>query len=246
MKRIQFLSLFCLLIILPISLVAADMGITWVRTGVVLETQQKNGVEGEINDITISIKTANASEVSTIQWLDAHRVLLQFAWQPNQNYQFRLNDTEITATSPLKPEPYLIRTVELDGLLSLMENLRQPAKPTAVALGTGNTANTEKLAVATDSGHLAILQPITGETLWKTRISEGYVRRVAFSSDNALLYVGEQASDGFIYCYDLTTDTPTLRWKYRTADDIETSTPSDPGSVYAWVSYPGQSCMQTL
>ena len=246
MKRIQFLTLFCLLIISPMGIVTADMGVTWVRTGVVLETQQKNGIEGEINDITISIQTANASQGPTIQWLDANRVLLQFAWQPNQNYQFRLNDTEITATSPLKPEPYLIRTVELDGLLSLMENLRQPAKPTAVALGTGNAANTEKLAVATDSGHLAILQPITGETLWKTRISEGYVRRVAFSPDNTLLYVGEQASDGFIYCYNLTTDTPTLRWKYRTADDIETSTPSDPGSVYAWVSYPGQSCMQTL
>ncbi len=246
MKRIQFFSLFCLLMILPISIVTADMGVTWVRTGVVLETQQKNGIEGEINDITISIKTANAFKVSTIQRLDAHRVLLQFAWQPNENYQFRLNDTETTATSPLKPEPYLIRTVELDGLLSLMENLRQPAKPTAIALGAGDTPNTEKLAVATDSGHLAILQPITGKTLWKTRISEGYVRRVAFSPDNTLLYVGEQASDGFIYCYDLTNDTPTLRWKYRTADDIETSTPSNPASVYAWVSYPGQSCMQTL
>ena len=246
MKRIQFFSLFCLFIILPIGIVAADMEVTWVRTGVVLETQQKNGIEGEISDITISIKTANAPEVSTIQWLDANRVLLQFAWQPNENYQFRLNESETTATSPLKPEPYLIRTVELDGLLSLMENLRQPAKPTAIALGSGNTPDTEKLAVATDSGHLAILEPITGKTLWKTRISEGYVRRVAFSPDNALLYVGEQAADGFIYCYDLTTDTPTLRWKYRTAADIETSTPSDPGSVYAWVSYPGQSCMQTL
>ncbi|MDE0425287.1 MAG: PQQ-binding-like beta-propeller repeat protein [Candidatus Poribacteria bacterium] len=246
MKRIQFFALFCLLIISPIGIVTADMGITWVRTGVVLETQHRNGIEGEINDITISIRTANTSKVSTIQWLDANRVLLQFAWQPNQNYQFRLNDTEITATSPLKPEPYLIRTVELDGLLSLMENLRHLAKPTAIALGSGNMPNTEKLAVATDSGHLAILQPITGETLWKTRISEGYVRRVAFSPDNALLYVGEQASEGFIYCYNLTNDMPTLRWKYRTADDIETSVPSDPGSVYAWVSYPGQSCMQTL
>ena len=246
MKRIQFFSLFCLFIILPIGIVAADIDVTWVRTGVVLETQQKNGIEGEISDITISIKTANAPKVSTIQSLDANRAFLQFTWQPNENYQFRLNESETTATSPLKPEPYLIRTVELDGLLSLMENLRQPAKPTAIALGSGNTPNAEKLAVATDSGHLAMLQPLTGETLWKTRISEGYVRRVAFSPDNALLYVGEQAADGFIYCYDLTSDTPTLRWKYRTADDIETSTPSDPGSVYAWVSYPGQSCMQTL
>lgn len=247
MKHIRFFSLFCLLITLPIGIVTADMDVTWVRTGVVLEEQHKNGVEGEINVATLSNNMAQPlAEVPTIQRLDANRVLLQFAWQPNHNYQFRLNNTETTATSPLKPEPYLIRTVELDGLLSLMENLRQPAKPTAIALGSRNAPNTEKLAVATDSGHLAILQPITGETLWKTRISEGYVRRMAFSPDNALLYVGEQAADGFIYCYDLTGNTPTLRWKYRTADDIETSTPSDPGSVYAWVSYPGQSCMRTL
>ena len=247
MKRIYCFSLICLFIFLSISIATANMGVTWVRTGVVLEVQSKNSIEDEINVATISNSTTHAlAEPPTIQRLDANRVLLQFAWQPNQNYQFRSNDSKTTVTSPLKPEPYLIRTVELDGLLSLMENLRQPAKPSAVALGHGNVPNTERLAVATDSGHLAILQPITGETLWKTRISEGYVRRIAFSPDNTVLYVGEQAADGFIYCYDLIGDTPTLRWKYRTADDIETSTPSDPGSVYAWVSYPGQSCMQTL
>ena len=240
MKRIQFFSLLCLFIVSSISIVTADMDITWVRTGVVLEVQSKDGVKGEINVATMSKGTTHPlTEPPTIQRLDANRVLLQFAWQPNENYQFRLRNSEITTTSPLKPEPYLIRTVALDGLLSLMENLRQPATPSAVALGAGNASNTEKLAIATNSGHLAILQPITGETLWKTRISEGYVRRMAFSPDNTLLYVGEQAADGFIYCYDLTADTPTLRWKYRTADDIETSTPNDPGSVYAWVSLPG-------
>ena len=115
------------------------------------------------------------------------------------------------ATAPLKPEPYLVRTVELDGLLSLMENLRQPAKPTAIALGNRSEPHTEKLAVATNSGHLAVLHPLTGKTFWKTRISEGYVRRMAFSPDNTLLYVSEQAADGFVYCYDLAaegTDTP--------------------------------------
>ena len=244
MKRIQFLSLLCLLIVLPFTVVTADMSVTWVRTGVVFETEHKNGVEGEINiAFETSGTTRELAEDSAIQMLDENRVLFQFAWQPNQNYQFRLNDNETTATSPLKPEPYLIRTVELDGLLSLMENLRQPAKPTALALGHGNTP---PLAIATNSGHLAVLQPLTGETLWKTRISEGYVRRIAFSPDDTQLYIGEQAADGFIYCYDLTTDEPTLRWKYRTADDIETSMPSNPDSVFAWVSYPGQSHMRTL
>ena len=252
MKRIQFLSLLWLFVTLPLNVTTADMSVTWVRTGVVfetehgvmLETEHKNGVEGEINIAFETSGTAHtAAETPTIQQIDEKRVLFQLAWQPNQNYQFHLNDSETTATSPLKPEPYLIRTIELEGLLSLMENLRQPAKPTALALGHGNRP---KLAVATDSGHLAVLQPLTGEILWKTRISEGYVRRMAFSPDDTQLYIGEQAADGFIYCYDLTTDKPTLRWKYRTADDIETSTPSNPDSVYAWVSYPGQSHMQTL
>ena len=244
MKRIQFLSLLWLLITLPLNITTADMNLTWVRAGIVFETEHKNGVAGEINIAFETSGTAHElAEIPAIQRLDANRVLFQLAWQPNQNYQFHLNDSEITATSPLKPEPYLIRTVELDGLLSLMENLRQPAKPTALALGHGNTP---KLAIATDSGHLAVFQPLTGEILWKTRISEGYVKQMTFSRDNTVLYVGEQAVDGFIYCYDLTTDKPTLRWKYRTADDIETSTPTNPDSVYAWVSYPGPSCMRTL
>ena len=247
MNRILFLSLLCLFVILPISIATADMSVTWVRTGVVIETEHKEGISDRISVETVFEGTADAlAEVPTLQHLDTHRILLQFRWQPNQDYQFRLNDHLTTATAPLKPVSYLIRTVELDALLSLMENLRHPAKPTAIALGHGEAPNTEKLAVATDSGHLAALQPITGETLWKTRISEGYVRQMTFSSDGSLLYVGEQAADGFIYCYDLTAEKPTLRWKYRTADDIKTSTPSNPDSVYAWVNYPGPACMRTL
>ena len=243
MKRIQIFHFLCLLFIFFLGVATADVSVTWVRTGIVVETEHKDGLSDEIGVATVSDGTARElAEALMTQRLDANRVLLRFRWQPNQNYQFRLNDSVTTATAPLKPGSYLIRTVELEGLLSLMENLRQPAKPTAVALAS----NAEKLAVATDSGYLTVLQPITGDVLWKTRISEGYVRQMAFNPDGALLYVGEQAADGFIYCYDLTTEKPVLRWKYRTADDIETSTPSDPDSVYAWVGYPGQACMSTL
>jgi len=245
MKRIQFFSLLCLLIALPINAVTADMNVIWVRAGAMLETEHKHNGEPKINIATMSNGTAHElADPPTIQWLDAKRVLLQFAWQPNQHYRFRLDDAVIAETAPLKPMPYLIRTVELDGLLSLLENLRQPAKPTAITLGHGKAANAEKLAIATDTGHLAILHPLTGKTLWNTRISEGYVKHIAFNHDNTILYIGEQAADGFIYAYDLSK--PALLWKYRTAADIETSTPSDPESVYAWVNYPGAACIRAL
>ncbi len=242
MKLIRVFCLFVLFFILPIGSVMGELDVTWVRTGVVLEAETKGEIGSEI-EVAVGEQRTTFENVS-FQKLDEKRVLLKLAWHPNKGYRFRSGKDITDAVSPLKPVPYLIHTIELDGLLSLMENLRQPAKPTAIAFGHGT--GTDKLAVATDRGHLAILHPITGKTLWKTRISEGYVRHIAFSPDNTLLYIGEQAADGFIYCYDLTGATPQLRWKYRTADDIETSTPSNPESVYAWVSYPGQSCMRTL
>ncbi len=242
MKQLRAFSLLLLLIFLSINAVMAELNVNWVRTGVVLETKTKGELGSKI-EIAVGQESTTFKTVSSLS-LDEKRVLLQFAWQPNKRYQIRLGKDIVDATSPLKPVPYLIRTIELDGLLSLMENLRQPAKPTALTFGSGTDSH--KLAVATDRGHLAIVNAISGEVDWKTRISEGYVRHIAFSPDNKLLYIGEQAADGFIYCYDLIGDTPQLRWKYRTADDIETSTPSNPESVYAWVSYPGQSCMRTL
>ena len=220
----------------------AEINVVWVRTGVVLESDTKAELNTKI-EVTTTHKIS-PFKVVPLNKIDDKRILLNFPWQPNTSYQFRLGTSITEGTSPQKPVPYLIRTIELDGLLSLMENLRQPAKPTSIVLS--NKTDTAKLAVATDRGHLAILQPLTGKAIWKTRISEGYVRHVAFSPDSSLLYVGEQAADGFVYCYELMGAKPNLRWKYRTADDIETSTPPNPDSVYAWVSYPGQSCMQTL
>lgn len=242
MKHIRFFSCLVLFLNLLIGSVVADIDVVWVRTGIVLESNTNNTLRGKI-EISLKKQDTVFEELASVT-LDEKRVYLQLAWIPNTNYQFRVDNELIEATSPVKPVPHLIRSIELDGLLSLMENLRQPAKPTAIALGRGS--NSRKLAVATDRGHIAVIQAITSETLWKIRISEGYVRHIAFSPDNSLLYIGEQAADGFIYCYDLTENPPELRWKYRTADDIETSSPSNPESVYAWVSYPGQSCMQTL
>ena len=180
MKQLRVYSLLLLLIILPINAVMAKLSVNWVRTGVVLESDTE-GEFGSTLDITVGLPGATLEPVSSLR-VDNKRVLLQFAWKPNKRYQIRLGKTIVDAASPLKPVPYAVRTIELDSLLSLMENLRQPARPitVATALTFGQGTDTYKLAVATDKGHLAIFDAISGKVDWKTRISEGYVRHIAF------------------------------------------------------------------
>ncbi len=245
MKKNQLLALLCLLIAFPIHAFAADMNVVWTRTGAVLETEQH--VKG-----TLKIEVLSETETllpAKVSRLNPQQMLMRCAWEPNQNYHVTLtSDADVLVSesrTPLKPVLYPIRTIALDGVLSLMENLRRPAKPTTVAF----SMNGENVAIATDTGHLAIVETLTGETVWKTRISEGYVKHVAFSRDGKYLYISEQAADGYIYSYDISAlgkRAARQLWKYRTADDIESSTPQDPGSVYAWVQYPGPSRMLTL
>lgn len=249
MKKTCFLTLFYLLIAFPVCAFAAEMKVVWTRTGAVIETEQN--LTGELKVEVLFIEGARQMPLpsATALQLSPRQVLLHCTWQPNQNYRVVLTSdtgTRVAETrTPLKPMLYPIQTIALDGLLSLMENLRRPAKPTTVAF----SAEGKNIAIATDAGHLAIVEALTGKEVWKTRISEGYVKHVAFSNDGNRIYIGEQAADGYIYCYDISASAKRASrqlWKYRTADDIESSTPPDPSSVYAWVQYPGPSRMLTL
>lgn len=249
MKKTCFLTLFYLLIAFPFHAFAAEMNVVWTRTGAVIETEQELTGELKVEVLfTEGARQMPLPSVTALQ-LSPRQVLLHCTWQPNQNYRVVLTSdtgTRVAETrTPLKPMLYPIQTIALDGLLSLMENLRRPAKPTTVAF----SADGKNIAIATDAGHLAIVEALTGKEVWKTRISEGYVKHVAFSSDGNRLYIGEQAADGYIYCYDISASAKRASrqlWKYRTADDIESSTPPDPSSVYAWVQYPGPSRLLTL
>ena len=251
MKKTCFLTLFYLLIAFPFHAFAAEMNVVWTRTGAVIETETEQELTGELKVEVLFIEGARRMPLPSVTalQLSPRQVLLHCTWQPNQNYRVVLTSdtgTRVAETrTPLKPMLYPIQTIALDGLLSLMENLRRPAKPTTVAF----SADGKNIAIATDAGHLAIVEALTGKEVWKTRISEGYVKHVAFSSDGNRLYIGEQAADGYIYCYDISASAKRASrqlWKYRTADDIESSTPPDPSSVYAWVQYPGPSRMLTL
>lgn len=214
----------------------------FTRGGIVVELEEPLKGTNQSNPLPSLVihEAAETPEEIFPAWIDAQRALATYDWKPQIPYHIVLRWTdgslfEINATAPVKPLPYRIHTVELEEPLSLLANLQNPAKPTTVAF----SANGDRLAIGTNDGHVVIINSLTGNRIWKTRISEGYAKHAAFSPDGKRFYIGEQSADGFIYAYNLLTTKPTLLWKYRMADDIDTSTPENPDDVYAWVQYPG-------
>ncbi len=206
--------------------------ITFTRQGVVIEA--RNDPTGRAQAQIQSDEGLVPVEVLPI---DGDRFFLQFAWQPATSYYIRIDSLNLEGrhVSPLKPSAYRVRMIELDSLLSLLANLKRPAVPTTVAFSPDGS----QVAIATDAGHLAIVNPLTGDNIWSTRISEGYAKHATFSPDGTRFYIGEQSAEGLIYAYKLSGKKPALLWRYRTADDIDTSHPDDPNDVYGWVQYPG-------
>ncbi len=219
--------------------------VIFVRSGIIIELEENLKGTNQSDPLhpspsVVITETSESPKEIFPAWIDNQRTLTPYDWKPQTNYHIALRWTdgslfETDTTAPLKPLSYRIRTVELEESLSLLANLQRPAKPTTVAF----SSNGEQLAVGTNAGHVAIINPLTGDRIWKTRISEGYAKHAAFSPDSKRFYIGEQSPDGFIYAYDLSTTKPTLLWKYRMADDIDTSIPQNPDDVYAWVQYPG-------
>ena len=241
-----FLGLL-LCVLVPINTAAEPLkgSIIFVRDGIVIQLEERLKTKNQQDslhpspNLVIRGATEPAEELVP-SWIDDQRALATYDWKPQTDYHvaLRLTDDRLFATNitaPLKPLPYRIRTVELEEPLSLLANLQNPAKPTTIAFSPDG----KQLAVGTNAGHVAIVNPLTGDRVWKTRISEGYAKHAAFSPDGKRFYIGEQSADGFIYAYDLSTTKPTLLWKYRMADNIDTSAPQNPDDVYAWVQYPG-------
>jgi outer membrane protein assembly factor BamB len=209
-----------------------DDDITFTRQGVVIEARNDSA-----EHIQAQVRSDTGLESVRVFPIDRDRLFLQFEWRPGTSYQIRIDSLNLKGrhVSPLKPSAYRVRMIELDSLLSLLANLKRPSDPTTVAFSPDGS----QLAIATDAGNLAIVNPLTGASIWTTRISEGYAKHATFSPDGTRFFIGEQSAEGLIYAYKLSDDKPALLWRYRTADDIDTSRPANPDDVYGWVQYPG-------
>ena len=232
-------------VFVPIYAVAQSLkgNVIFIRGGIVIELEERLKRVNQPDPLhplpSLAIReAAEPAEEIFPAWIDDQRALATYDWKPQASYHIALRWTDVV----------YLRWTPLHRSNPPLSHPNRRIGGTAVATGepaaSGETNNRcffpkgEQLAVGTNAGHVAIINPLTGDRIWKTRISEGYAKHAAFSPDGKYFYIGEQSPDGFIYAYDLSTTKPTLLWKYRMADDIDTSTPQNQDDVYAWVQYP--------
>lgn len=100
------------------------------------------------------------------------------------------------------------------------------------------------LGIGTHTGRMRMWDVHNNEMLWDKSIAEGVVKRIDFSPDGKTVYFGEQSVDGFIY--GAMTRTGDTLWRFRLADDLQTSAPPAKDDSYGIFRLPGPYGIKTL
>ncbi len=166
------------------------------------------------------------------------KLFLPLQWRPGEKYsvEVRSRDTRFMkeVTAPLKPSPMLIQRVDLEKVIpfSIDEGV---APDTFVKF----SKDSKYLAIGSFHGYLRVVEVRTGSVVLSKKIAEGVVKCIGWGEIDGqrVLYVGEQSPDGYLYCLDAMTGREI--WKYRLADDIETSRPERENDRYAIYKFPG-------
>ena len=157
-----------------------------------------------------------------------------YSWQARLVYQLKIyhkSDSrliaELKAKSPEKPSPYLFNQLRLKQIWQFLPNGCRTSTVDVVK---------DRISIGTNKGHVAVWDLSTQSVIWKRRFSESIIKQVSLNPSGKKLYISQQSADAWLSCYSLVNNT--LLWRYRLADDIETSIPSPPSSQWSWLQLP--------
>ena len=166
------------------------------------------------------------------------RLLVPLRWNPGDKYGVEVIGRDSLfvkeVAAPLRPSPMLVRRLDLESVIPFSAD--EGTAPDTFVKFSGDG---EYLAIGSFHGYLRVVEVKTGRVVFKRKIAEGMVKRIGWGElrGRRVLYVGEQSPDGYLYCLDALTGEEI--WKYRLADDIETSRPGRDDDRYAIYKFPG-------
>lgn len=159
-------------------------------------------------------------------------------WRPGDRYTVFIKTEDgkikLDARAPLKPSPVEIAEIELESVRPFGGTMGS-APDTVVRF----SPNGRYLAIGSFKGFLRVYDVKEGRMVFEKLIAEGMVKRLAWSKNNgpSALFVGEQSPDGFITSFN--AKTWEVNWRFRLADDLETSTAGSSDDRFAVYNFPG-------
>ncbi len=136
---------------------------------------------------------------------------LPYPWKSGKFYFFQEFGRLIRA--PKRPSPVLVTRIELEKTFSFSQDFGTPPDTSLKFSPDGRY-----LAIGTFFGKLILVDLKTKKIIFKKKFSFGMVKKLCWSLDSKILYIGEQSPDGFVYAFSLKTKK--ILWRFRLAKDL--------------------------
>ncbi len=152
------------------------------------------------------------------------RSLVSVDWKPG--------DVKFGATAPERPECVALFSVPLGDVTAAIAAGAEPPD-TALAFSPDGS----RVAIGAYTGEVVIADGFTGAVIARRVLPEALAKRVAWSPDGAVLYVGDQSPDARLYALDGATLAD--RWVVALAEDVGHSPAPAGDDVYGVYQLPG-------
>jgi outer membrane protein assembly factor BamB len=183
----------------------------FTRTGLFLKMSEPVSIQ--------KVKISKDGQALVLKSPDATgEALVDFKWRGNTKYDLEVVADKATLAMPVyapeKPSPVKLAEIPLEELeKEEMEYIYYAARGAEVRFSPDG----KYIGVGSKGGYVYLVKVASKKIVWKHKIPEARVAKVAFTSDGKLI-AGEESKDGYIYCFDIKTGK--MLWQYKTYDDF--------------------------